>query len=63
MIVLDTNVVSEMMKPRPAQTVLHWVNEQDAASLYLTAITIGEISYGLRVLPDGKRRRALTDAF
>lgn len=63
MIVLDTNVVSEMMKPSPSQAVLDWLNRQQSERLHLTTITIGEIEYGLRILPDGQRRRDLKDRF
>ncbi len=63
MILLDTNVVSVVMRPAPAQSVLDWLNDQDTASLYLSTITIAEIGYGLRVLPDGKRRRSLQSRF
>lgn len=63
MIVLDTNVVSEMMRPAPAPAVLSWMNDQDVSRLFLTAVTVGEIRYGLRVLPQGKRRRFLEEGF
>ena len=63
MIIIDTNVISEMMKPSPVTAVLDWFNEQEAVSLYLTTITIGEIGYGIRALPDGKRRRLLAEGF
>jgi predicted nucleic acid-binding protein len=63
MIILDTNVVSEMMRATSAPMVVAWMNEQDAARLFLTAVTIGEIRYGLRILPLGKRRRALEEGF
>jgi predicted nucleic acid-binding protein len=63
MIMLDTNIVAELMKTRPADTVKAWMNAQDSDKLYLSAITIGEITCGLRVLPDGKRRSALRERF
>jgi predicted nucleic acid-binding protein len=63
MIIIDTNVISEMMKPSPTTSVLDWFNEQEALSLYLTTISIGEIGYGIRALPDGRRRRLLTEGF
>lgn len=63
MIVIDTNVVSEFMTSAPAQPVLDWLNSQDAAQLYLTTISIAEIGFGLRVMPEGQRRRLLTDRF
>jgi len=63
MIVLDTNVVSEVMKTRPAEAVVAWLNSQDSEKLYISAITIGEIAYGLRILPDGKRQSELRERF
>ena len=63
MILLDTNIVSEAMKASPADNVLAWLNEQDSDKLYVSAITIGEIVYGLRILPDGKRRLGLSEKF
>jgi len=63
LIILDTNVVSEVMKPAPSPVVVEWLNAADTASLYLTSITIAEIRYGLDVLPTGKRKQALEQAF
>ncbi len=63
MIILDTNVVSEFMTSPPSGSVLSWLNDQDVASLYLTSITIAEITYGLSVLPMGKRRILLDERF
>jgi predicted nucleic acid-binding protein len=63
MILLDTNVVSEVMKTQPAEAVVAWLNGQDSERLYLSAITIGEITCGLRILPDGKRRSGLRERF
>jgi len=63
MIVLDTNIVSEFMTAPPSESVLRWVNNQKSASLYLTSITIAEISYGLSILPTGKRKRLLDERF
>jgi len=63
MIVLDTNIVAEMMKDMPMPGVVDWLNEQEASTLFLTTITLGEIGYGLRVLPQGKRRRQLEEGF
>lgn len=62
MIVLDTNVVSELMRPRPAPTVLTWLREQGSNDLYTTAITVAEIRYGIARLPAGQRRTALQQA-
>ena len=62
MIVLDTNVVSEVLRPVPEPSVLDWLANQPRASLFTTTVTRGEILYGIRLLSDGKRRRGLWDA-
>lgn len=62
MIVLDTNVLSEVLRPEPELRVLAWLDEQPANSVFTTAITQGEILYGVRLLADGQRRRKLWDA-
>ncbi len=59
MIVLDTNVVSELMKPQPDQSVAGWVLGQEVAGLYTTSVTLAEILYGIERLPDGKRKELL----
>lgn len=61
MILVDTNVVSEVMKVAPSETVVTWFNNQKSSSLYISTITIGEIEYGLRILPAGKRRMRLKE--
>ena len=63
MILVDTNVVSEVMKVAPSATVVEWLNQQTSSSLYVSTITLGEIEYGLRLLPVGKRRLQLKDRF
>ena len=55
MIVLDTNVVSELMRPSPAAEVVAWLRRQDGASLATTAITVAEIRLGLARLAEGRR--------
>ncbi len=62
MIVLDTNVISEVVRPSPASEVIEWLNLQESSDLYVTTITLGEISYGVEVLPDGHRRTSLSRA-
>jgi predicted nucleic acid-binding protein len=62
MIVLDTNVLSETLRPRPSPRVLAWLSSHSAASLFTTTITEAEIHFGLELLPVGKRRGALKDA-
>jgi toxin FitB len=63
MIIVDTNVVAEVMRPSPLPAVVTWFNAQDSLSLFLTAITVGEIRYGLRIMPKGQRRHAIEQGF
>lgn len=63
MILLDTNVVSEAMRRSPNARVLDWLNSCDSSALYVSSITIAEISYGISTLPTGKRRSELTSRF
>lgn len=62
MIVLDTNVVSELIRRRPADAVLAWLDAQEADELHLTAVTVAELRYGVARLPGGARRDALDAA-
>ena len=62
MIVLDTNVLSELMRPQPNPAVVAWVAAQPASTLYTTAINQTEILYGIAIQPDGKRRADLAAA-
>ncbi|MDO9090824.1 MAG: type II toxin-antitoxin system VapC family toxin [Burkholderiaceae bacterium] len=59
MIVLDTNVVSEAMKPEPHPAVRAWLNEQVAETLFLSSVTLAELLYGIGALPAGKRKDML----
>ena len=61
MILLDTNVLSELMRPAPAEPVLAWMRRQSAAELYVSSISYAEILYGIDLLSEGKRRRALAE--
>lgn len=63
MIVVDTNVVSELMKASPDHSVVSWMNDQESSTLFLTTVTVGEIGYGLRVMPQGRRRLQLEQGF
>jgi predicted nucleic acid-binding protein len=63
MVVVDTNVISEVMRPLPSAAVLNWLNSQESILLFVTTVTLAEIGYGLRVLPDGLRRRQLQTRF
>lgn len=62
MIVLDTNVVSEAMKPEPHPAVRAWLNEQAAETLYLSTVTLAELLFGIAALPVGKRKDMLSEA-
>jgi hypothetical protein len=62
MIILDTNVLSELMGSSPAASVLDWIATQPSAGLYTTTITQAEILHGLMLLPAGRRRRGLEAA-
>ena len=56
MIVLDTNVISELWKVEPNPSVLAWINAQAIETLYLSAITVAELRYGIATMAEGKRR-------
>ena len=59
MIPLDTNVVSEAIKPEPHPSVLIWLNAQTAGMLFLSSITVAELLFGIGALPAGKRKDML----
>lgn len=59
MIVLDTNVVSEAMKPQPDAAVRDWLDEQAAETLYISSVTVAELLFGIGALPDGRRKQKL----
>lgn len=59
MIVLDTHVLSEAMRPVPDKAVLDWLNDQAAETLYLSSVTVAELLFGIGVLPEGKRKDGL----
>ena len=59
MIVLDTNVISETMKPQPNQHVQQWLNRQPSETLFLSSVTVAELLFGIGALPDGKRKNSL----
>lgn len=63
MIVLDTNVVSELMRPRPNVDVLHWLDGQPRASIWITSVNIFELRFGLQTMPAGKRQAAMNAWF
>jgi len=59
MILLDTNVISELMRAEPAQVVLDWFGRHDAPDLFISAITEAELRTGIAILPAGQRRDRL----
>ena len=59
MIVVDTNVLSEGLRPQPSPKVINWLRSEPISALFTTTITEGEMLYGAALLPDGRRRRAL----
>ena len=61
MIVLDTNVVSELMRPEPEVVVVEWVDRQVADDVYVTAVTLAELLYGIARLPAGRRKSTLAE--
>ena len=62
MVVLDTNVVSELMREAPHADVLVWVDDRPTRQLCVTAVTEAEVRTGIAFLPDGRRRRRLAEA-
>jgi toxin FitB len=62
MIVLDTNVVSELMRAAPEPNVIEWLRRQRSAELFTTAVTLAEVRYGIARLPDGRRKEQLAQA-
>lgn len=62
MIILDTNVISELLRPEPAKQVERWLSMQDGANVYFTAVGEAELRHGVAILPAGKRRTALAKA-
>lgn len=63
MIVLDTNVLSALMRTNPEAVVVEWLDRQPADSVWLTSITVFEARFDLALLPKGRRRRSLERAF
>jgi len=56
-IILDTNILSELMRPAPNMRVVNWLNAEEPLGVTITAITVAEILYGIERLPDGKRKQ------
>lgn len=61
MILLDTNVISEMMKAAPDPQVHQWLDAQTAESLFLSSVTVAELLFGIATLPEGKRKARITE--
>jgi hypothetical protein len=62
MFLIDTNVISELMRATPAPSVLSWFSTQDPSTLYLSAVTEAELRTGIAILPAGQRRDGLKAA-
>lgn len=62
LIVLDTNVLSETLRPQPNPAVMAWLNDQAAETLFITSVTVAELLFGAKAMPDGKRKARLNDA-
>ena len=63
MIIIDTNVLSALMREIPERPVVEWLDRQAAESIWITSITLFEARLGLTLLPKGKRRQSLETAF
>lgn len=63
MIILDTNVLSAVMRKDADEAVVAWLDRQPLRSLWITSVTVFEIRFGIELLEDGKRRRGLEEAF
>lgn len=59
MILVDTNVISETLRQQPDPAVVRWMDAQLIETLYLSAVTVAELRYGIAVLPEGRRRQVL----
>jgi predicted nucleic acid-binding protein len=63
MIILDTSVISEIMRPKPDERVTRWLDGRPGTSIWTTSVTVFEIRFGLETMPVGKRRIALMASF
>lgn len=63
MVVLDTNVISALMQPRPKGEVVTWLDKTPTETVWTTSVTVFEALYGIRAMPQGKRQRELESAF
>lgn len=62
MILLDTNVISELMRPLPDSRVVSWISDQQTLSVFLSAITVAELKFGIAILPAGRKRERVASA-
>ena len=60
MVLLDTNVLSELMRPDPNEGVVRWIDEQPDDEVWVSAVTVGEIQLGVALLPQERRKQLLT---
>ncbi|MEI6806033.1 MAG: type II toxin-antitoxin system VapC family toxin [Myxococcaceae bacterium] len=63
MILLDTNIISELMKSAPDARLITWIDAREPWQLYTSATTVAEITYGISVLPEGKRRKQIEESW
>jgi len=63
MTILDTNVLSALMRQTPDRNVVAWLDQQPRTSLWTTSVTVLEIRFGLQIMPAGKRRTLLLESF
>ena len=63
MIILDTNVLSAIMRQPPDSQVVAWLDQQPRTSIWITSVTVLEVRFGLQIMPAGKRRTLLSEAF
>jgi toxin FitB len=62
-IILDTNILSALMRQTPDKNVVSWLDVQPRTSIWTTSVTVFEVQFGLQIMPEGKRRTALTRSF
>ncbi|MCT7373879.1 PIN domain-containing protein [Chelativorans sp. EGI FJ00035] len=62
MILLDTNVISEILARKPNQVAFHWLNKQEDTNLFLSSITLAELYFGANLVAEGERRQNLLES-
>jgi len=63
MIILDTNIISALMRVEPETSVTAWLDQQPSTSIWITAVSVMEIQFGLETMPTGRRRQMLVKSF